>query len=184
LLGQGLQIERSLKDQTKIAFCLAALAWIAVREQHSERAATLIGAAETLFQAMELPFSTLQTLETDHHKAVATARLIGERAYGTAHRRGSRMSAEEAISFALGEDPHKRSDRETRDATPKLTRREQAIAELIAEGLTNRAIADRLVIAQRTAEGHVEHILSKLGFTSRAQIAAWVAEHRSGGAND
>jgi non-specific serine/threonine protein kinase len=44
--------------------------------------------------------------------------------------------------------------------------------------MTNREIADQLVIAQRTAEGHVEHILSKLGFTSRAQIAAWVAERK------
>ncbi|RZL70966.1 MAG: LuxR family transcriptional regulator, partial [Rhodococcus sp. (in: high G+C Gram-positive bacteria)] len=44
------------------------------------------------------------------------------------------------------------------------------------EGMTNRAIADRLVISPRTAQGHVEHVLVKLGFTSRAQIAAWIVE--------
>ena len=59
-----------------------------------------------------------------------------------------------------------------------LTRREREIADLVADGLSNREIAAKLVISRRTAEGHVEHILGKLGFTSRVQIAAWVAEHR------
>lgn len=45
---------------------------------------------------------------------------------------------------------------------------------LITEGLSNREVADRLVISRRTAEGHVHRILRKLGFDSRAQIAAWV----------
>ena len=44
--------------------------------------------------------------------------------------------------------------------------------------MSNREIAAKLVISRRTAEGHVDHILGKLGFTSRVQIAAWVAEHR------
>nr|WP_225928791.1 LuxR C-terminal-related transcriptional regulator [Rhodococcus opacus] len=50
--------------------------------------------------------------------------------------------------------------------------------DLVAEGLTNSAIAARLVISQRIADGHVEHILTELGFTSRIQVAAWVVEHR------
>ncbi|KWW99081.1 putative serine/threonine protein kinase [Carbonactinospora thermoautotrophica] len=60
-----------------------------------------------------------------------------------------------------------------------LTRRERQIAQLVAEGLSNREIAARLVIAPRTAEAHVQHILAKLGFHSRAQIAAWVVERRT-----
>jgi non-specific serine/threonine protein kinase len=52
------------------------------------------------------------------------------------------------------------------------------VAELVAEGLSNKAIANRLVIARRTAESHLDHILTKLGFTSRTQIAVWVAEQR------
>ncbi|RYD62516.1 MAG: LuxR family transcriptional regulator, partial [Verrucomicrobiaceae bacterium] len=60
------------------------------------------------------------------------------------------------------------------DASVRLTKRERQVADLIAEGLTNQAIADRLVISPRTAQGHVEHILAKLGFTSRTQVAAWV----------
>jgi DNA-binding NarL/FixJ family response regulator len=55
-----------------------------------------------------------------------------------------------------------------------LTRREHEVAELIAEGLTNRQIADRLVIAERTADTHVQNILAKLGYVSRAQIAALI----------
>ncbi|MFH9824538.1 ATP-binding protein [Streptomyces bobili] len=60
----------------------------------------------------------------------------------------------------------------------RLTRREAQVAELVAEGLANQQIADRLVIARRTAEGHVERILSKLGFSNRSQIAAWVTAQR------
>jgi DNA-binding CsgD family transcriptional regulator len=57
-----------------------------------------------------------------------------------------------------------------------LTIREREVATLIAQGKTSRGIADQLVISERTAEGHVNNILGKLGFTSRAQIAAWVVE--------
>ncbi len=59
-----------------------------------------------------------------------------------------------------------------------LTRREQQVAELVTQGLSNNDIATRLVIAQRTAEGHVEHILTKLGFTTRTQLVVWVTEQR------
>ena len=48
------------------------------------------------------------------------------------------------------------------------------IARLVANGLTNREIADRLFISERTAEGHIEQIRNKLGFSSRVQIAAWL----------
>jgi len=56
-----------------------------------------------------------------------------------------------------------------------LSAREREVAELVAAGLTNREIARRLFISERTAQNHVQHILGKLGFSSRAQIAAWVA---------
>jgi DNA-binding CsgD family transcriptional regulator len=59
-----------------------------------------------------------------------------------------------------------------------LTRREAEVATLVAEGLTNRQIAQRLVIAERTAQNHVQHILTKLGFTTRSQIAAWSVRTR------
>jgi len=61
---------------------------------------------------------------------------------------------------------------------PRLTDRELEVAGLVAEGLTNQAIARRLSVAPRTAEAHVENIRRKLQVHSRAQIAAWVTEHR------
>ncbi len=57
----------------------------------------------------------------------------------------------------------------------ELSRREREVAQLVAKGLTNRQIADRLFISERTAEGHVERIRNKLGFNTRSQIAAWCA---------
>ena len=54
-----------------------------------------------------------------------------------------------------------------------LTKREREVAAYVAEGLTNRDIADRLVISDRTVESHVEHIRNKLGVRSRAQVATW-----------
>jgi len=64
-------------------------------------------------------------------------------------------------------------------AQARLTRREAEIAGFAARGLTNKDIAAALVISQRTVEAHIDHILGKLGFSSRAQIAAWVAEHHA-----
>ena len=54
-----------------------------------------------------------------------------------------------------------------------LSPREAQVAALVAEGLTNRQIAQRLFISERTAQNHVQHILTKLGFTTRSQISAW-----------
>ncbi|HEY0616442.1 MAG TPA: AAA family ATPase [Kribbella sp.] len=54
-----------------------------------------------------------------------------------------------------------------------LSRREVEVAELVAEGLTNRQIGERLFISERTAQNHVQHILTKLGFATRSQIATW-----------
>ena len=85
------------------------------------------------------------------------------------------MGVDAAIAYALGErkpDSPAAAD----ETSPKLTKRERQVADLVAEGLTNREIAARLVISPRTAQGHVEHLLTKLGFTSRAMIAAWVVE--------
>ena len=59
-----------------------------------------------------------------------------------------------------------------------LTRREREVAELLAEGLTNREIAARLHLSERTAQNHVQHILTKLGLANRSQVAVWVTGRR------
>jgi DNA-binding NarL/FixJ family response regulator len=60
-----------------------------------------------------------------------------------------------------------------------LSPREAEVAELVAEGLSNPAIARRLYLSRPTVASHVAHILTKLGFSSRAQIAAWVTQRRA-----
>ncbi len=96
--------------------------------------------------------------------------LGGER-FETARRRGMALSVPEAIALARNETA---APIAPAPANP-LTRREREIAELVAQGLGNREISERLVLAKRTVDSHIEHIFSKLGFTSRAQIAAWVS---------
>jgi len=61
----------------------------------------------------------------------------------------------------------------------QLTRRKNEVAELIGLGLTNHEIADRLLLSERTVEWHVEEILNKLGFSTRSQIAVWVASREA-----
>jgi DNA-binding CsgD family transcriptional regulator/tetratricopeptide (TPR) repeat protein len=60
-------------------------------------------------------------------------------------------------------------------AHPVLSPRELEVARLVAQGLTNKQIGERLFVSERTAENHVQHILIKLGFSNRSQIAAWSA---------
>jgi DNA-binding NarL/FixJ family response regulator len=55
-----------------------------------------------------------------------------------------------------------------------LTRRELEVADLVAQGLTNREIASRLFLSERTAQNHVQHILDKLDLPNRSQVAVWV----------
>ena len=77
------------------------------------------------------------------------------------------------MALVLGNEPD--------DASPPgrletLTRREAEVAALAARGLTNRDIAARLFLSVRTVEVHVDHILTKLGFRARTQLAAWAYE--------
>ena len=58
-----------------------------------------------------------------------------------------------------------------------LSQRERQVLALLARGYTNRQIAQELVISGRTADGHVAHILTKLGLSTRAQAAVWAVEH-------
>ena len=59
-----------------------------------------------------------------------------------------------------------------------LTRRELQVADLVAQGMTNREIASMLFLSERTAQNHVQHILNKLDLPNRSQIALWVREQK------
>jgi non-specific serine/threonine protein kinase len=101
---------------------------------------------------------------------------MGEKAYARAFDLGRQLTLEQTVAEALGEQQAPKPGRAAPDATHSpLTRRETEIAELVRQGLSNREIAEKLVISQRTAEGHVEHILAKLSLSSRTQVATWVA---------
>jgi non-specific serine/threonine protein kinase len=67
---------------------------------------------------------------------------------------------------------------QTESATDALTQRERQVLVLLARGYTNRRIAAALTISSRTADGHVAHILEKLGLVTRAQAAVWAVEHQ------
>ena len=114
---------------------------------------------------------------------VRARELLGEQAYAAAYDRGRRMTVEDVVSFVLDERQPSPATRPPRldEASADLTKRELEVAELVARGLSNKEIAEALVISPRTAEGHVARLLDKLGFTTRARVAAWVAERRAGG---
>ena len=82
------------------------------------------------------------------------------------------MSLAEAVSYALADEP----EQTWRGGRGTLTRRETEVATLVAQGLTNRHIAGQLYISVRTVDTHVDHILGKLGFTTRTQLVAWAYE--------
>ncbi|MGV9675532.1 ATP-binding protein [Nocardia sp. NPDC003482] len=151
------------------AYHLETLAWCAARRGESERAATLFGAAATAWDLLGADPAAIMPRPHGRFRELATTAL-GADAFGEAHAAGRALSRERARRYALREDAD-----EVRDRRSPLSARELEVAELVAQGLTNREIAVRLVIAPRTADTHVRHILTKLGFGKRAQIAAWMA---------
>jgi pimeloyl-ACP methyl ester carboxylesterase/DNA-binding CsgD family transcriptional regulator len=77
--------------------------------------------------------------------------------------------------FAAGADQPSAVADEMPAAAPALSPREHEVAKLLAQGLSNREIAERLFLSERTVDNHVSHILAKLGFDSRVQVATWVS---------
>jgi predicted ATPase/DNA-binding CsgD family transcriptional regulator len=181
LQRSALEIKLVLDDQLSAVLSLEALAWgVGALGQHT-RAAQMLGTAEVLWDSIGNSLARLlPDLVCDHDKAVAANRAaLGDQAYAAAFRRGKQMPLADAL------DDAENTRRSTRSAHPdaggvrSLTSREKEVARLLAQGLSNKAIAKSLVIAQRTAETHVANVLMKLGLTSRSQVAAWVAEQRA-----
>ncbi|WP_328818794.1 ATP-binding protein [Nonomuraea cypriaca] len=176
---QSLLFARSLGDWLGAGLAVEVLAWIAAAQGHHRRAAWLLGVVRAVWSSLGASLSGFGHLAGYHEECEArTRQALGEAAFGAAVRHGARMPYEEGLAYALREDGggQNGAGRHGRAPAARLTRREREIAALVAQGLTNREIAASLVISQRTAEGHIEHILTKLGFTSRAQIAVWVGE--------
>ncbi len=148
-----------------------------------DRAVRLVGAAEHLRQTIGAPALDVERQRLEEWLTGAR-RQLGDQRFASAHSAGREMTLEQACADALrpAVEPH-RSAGEARGVLPgsrphdALSRREQEVATLIAEGRTNHEIALALVVTDRTAEHHVENILGKLGLSSRTQIGVWVVEH-------
>jgi predicted ATPase/DNA-binding CsgD family transcriptional regulator len=141
------------------------------------RAVTLFGAASKLREEVETPVQLPWSIWLEPAMAEARAAL-SERIADKAWESGRAMSPAELLALAR-EASGGASGKGARSAGG-LSKRELEVARLVASGMTSRAIAERLFLSERTVESHLEHILTKLGFSSRAQVAGWVAEHLGG----
>jgi DNA-binding NarL/FixJ family response regulator len=103
-------------------------------------------------------------------------RVLGAVGYGRAEAAGRAMQLDEALDYALG--AREAAVSSSTLGRGVLSQREQTVAELLADGMSNRRIAHELVIGERTVETHVQRILTKLGLSNRAQFIAWAAEQR------
>jgi DNA-binding CsgD family transcriptional regulator len=181
--AEGIAPSEELGDRGQVAHILEGLGIVAGARGEAGRAARLLGASEALINAIGLRGHTYYRPDRALYERVeAGARAkLGEAAFEAALGEGR------AIEYALLEEQERKSP--TLVSVPeqkpppagaraeRLTHREQEIALLVGRGLTNRQIAQELSISERTVEKHIGKILKKLGFSSRARIAAWVA-HR------
>ena len=164
VLEQGVPALVDIGDRFAIPGGLSALAGLAAKSGRPRVALKLAGAAAAYeetnhtYRPMALRIFLDRWLASPQ-KAPGAARLFED---------GRRLTLDEALALGFEEQP-------TTDRTG-LTRRESEVAALVARGLSNREVAAELYLSVRTVEVHVDHILSKLGFRSRTQLAAWAHE--------
>jgi predicted ATPase/DNA-binding CsgD family transcriptional regulator len=170
-LQEGLPASVGLGDRFVIPVGLTGFAGLAAKTGKHRMALRLAGAAEAYREAYEsaLPEPNRAYLDSwlaPSFKAAgsAAARLVTE---------GRQMTLTVALEYALTDEPEEAWRTGPGQA---LTRREAEVAVLAARGLTNRDIAARLCLSVRTVEVHVDRILTKLGFRTRTQLAAWAHE--------
>jgi non-specific serine/threonine protein kinase len=167
-LCAALAIKRSFHDTLGLALALEVLAWTTVTKGDYERGAILFGSADTLWQVA----GTGLLLAQREQFGKRAREELGDTPFDTALDHGAGLTLEEALALALHERPQPATG--ARPSAPALTRRQREVAEMVAAGMSNKQIAAKLVISLRTAEGHVESILTKLNFATRTQIANWV----------
>jgi predicted ATPase/DNA-binding CsgD family transcriptional regulator len=173
-LGTGLAISVEMGDRMNTALILEALCRLASATSAWTVALKLGGAAAAV---RELAGARSIPIWQDRVDTAidAARRMLGPEAADIALGQGRSLDFAEAVSLARKAVA---GPTQLEGAPMGLTRRELEIAVMVAQGMSNRDMANRLVIAQRTVEGHVENIRSKLGFHSRTQIAAWAVERK------
>ena len=169
---EALAISRSFRDYPELISCLNGLVSAAGAGGNDLRALRLAAGAGRL--SSERLIRSDQWPERQAEKSLANSReRLGEARSETAWKEGWAMSLDRLMEYALGE-----SETEAQVAADStLTRREKEVAELVAAGLTNRQIGERLFISWRTVEGHLDRIRHKLGARSRTGVATWAVEH-------
>jgi predicted ATPase/DNA-binding CsgD family transcriptional regulator len=173
-LIDSLQASVVIDDRPGLVLRVEMLASSAATAGKAQRAAELLGAAEMLRGRIgaELSPFTRSLVERAEEQAKAA---LGDARYVKAFEAGAHLDREAAVALAIGAKV-RRDPAPTRERTGQvLSKREQEVAELIAEGLSNKEIASRLFLSERTVETHVYNILNKLGISSRVSIASWVS---------
>ena len=183
-LRKSLVLRQELGDPMGIAYCLGLLGFVAAGQGRPKHAAWLMGTASPVWESLGTePFTGVPGLADLVREAEIGAREeLGADAWDEIFRAAAVCPLDETVALAArnGELPLAAIGRAAAGtAAPTLTNREQEIALLVADGLSNREIAERLVISKRTVDSHVEHIFGKLGVSSRVQLAVWVRQHQA-----
>lgn len=184
LLRQSLSLAQNLEDPFVFSTVQEALARVAVDSQDLVRAVTLLGITDMVGGTLGPLESAFPGMAGFRGYIVETASAaLGPRAFAAAYAEGVAMPEPDGIAYALGARlPGRGPVARRSEPSSELSPRESQVAALVGQGLTDREVAERLVISRRTAEGHVASSLMKLGFTSRAQLAAWTVQNSSEGA--
>jgi predicted ATPase/DNA-binding CsgD family transcriptional regulator len=183
-LRESLRMFQAMRNVNGMGFCVQGLSWCAAFSSPDQHAARLLGAAYAVWRDTGGNFSSGTYLQRDQQSLELVRESLGNAEFEAAFADGATYSVDQAVAMALGNPaglgpPSGNGLPKAKTAHPgRLTQRQWEIAGLLAEGLSNKEIAARLVISQRTAETHVEHIFIKLGFRSRAQVSGWMAEQR------
>jgi len=183
LLKEGLLSCSKVGARRIAAEDLDGLACVAGAKADPERAARLFGAAQALHEAVGYHHTPSERAIREPYLADARSKL-DEASWEAAFAEGQAMTFEEAVEYAVSEgEPNSFTTPSperapTAKPTGNLTPREWEVATLVARGLTNRQVARKLSISERTAGNHVAKILKKLGLRTRIQVASWATEAR------
>ncbi len=174
LFVEALAIERRLENRDMILYMLDGLACEAAMSGRPQRAARLLGAAENLQAETGIRLMRhMEPLLMQAREAISAS--LGAANLESETQAGRRMVRDEAIAYALEEKkPSRVAGPPIKTSTSPLSKRELEIAELVSEGISNKEIASRVFLSERTVETHVSNILDKLGVNSRVEISSWV----------